>query len=67
MGITFEPREDMKLCPFCNGVGYLQYVVFKDNTTWYNPSCIKTGCIQWNTNYETKEEAVIKWNERIKC
>ena len=63
-GTTYQPREDMKPCPFCGGMGYLQYVEFKDNTTWYNPSCLKDECIMWNRNYETKEEAIIAWNKR---
>jgi len=62
---TYEPREDMKSCPFCGGYGYLQHIKFKDGTVWYNPSCEKNGCVMWNQNYETKEEVVEKWNKRI--
>lgn len=63
-GTTYEPREDMKPCPICGNMGYIQHVNFDDGTTFYNSSCLTDGCIMWNRNYEFKEEAVEAWNKR---
>lgn len=66
MSMVLEPDKRLKNCPFCGGLSVLRHVYFKDGSTWYNPQCETNACCMWQENFETKEEAVINWNGRIK-
>jgi len=65
MGITSEYNEELKHCPFCGELAYLTHVEFYDGEVWYNPNCSICNC-GWKESYETKEEAIKKWNNSIK-
>ena len=63
LGVTSEYNEELKSCPFCNGVAYLTHVEFNDGDVYYNPNCSECNC-GWKENYETKDEAITAWNKR---
>ena len=62
-GDVYEHDDRLKDCPFCGEKGWLQNIEFDDDTVWYNPSCSNCN-VMWSENYETKEEAIDKWNKR---
>ena len=64
-----------KPCPFCGGEANVGSVKYSDNceevklnnrNTGYFVQCIQCSAnMQFGISYETKEEAIAKWNKRF--
>jgi hypothetical protein len=63
MSNTYEYHIDLKCCPFCGGVAWLENVEFPDGDVYFNPQCSKCEA-GWMCNCETKQEAIEVWNMR---
>ena len=61
---SYVDEEELIPCPFCGGEPWLEQTEYSSGDTWYSPQCSNCKCM-WGESYETKEEAVFVWNERV--
>jgi len=63
--IYYENDEKLKSCPFCGSEAWLRIEEYLDGDIYTSACCTEPNCCGWFCNYETREEAIGKWNKRV--